>query len=134
MTPREVWSNESQERYVLAIAPSSLDLFRSLCERERCPMAVVGVATEDRRLEVKDPLFGNKPVDMDLPALLGKPPRMTRDVKRRRPELRPFCADGIDLAEAARRSWRPSRPRASSSRTPARGCCATPPWRTRPSW
>jgi phosphoribosylformylglycinamidine synthase len=103
MTPREVWSNESQERYVLAIAPSSLDLFRSLCERERCPMAVVGVATRDRRLEVTDPLFPEKPVDMDLPALLGKPPRMTRDVKRRRPELRPFCPEGIDLAEAARR-------------------------------
>jgi phosphoribosylformylglycinamidine synthase len=103
MTPREVWSNESQERYVLAIAPSSLDLFRSLCERERCPMAVVGVATEDQALEVSDPLFGNKPVDMDLPAILGKPPRMTRDVKRRRPELRPFCAAGVDLAEAARR-------------------------------
>jgi phosphoribosylformylglycinamidine synthase len=103
MTPREVWSNESQERYVLAIAPESLELFRSLCERERCPLAVVGVATGDQRLELSDPLFGNKPVDMDLPVLLGKPPRMTRNVRRRRPELRPFCADGIDLAEAARR-------------------------------
>jgi phosphoribosylformylglycinamidine synthase len=103
MTPREVWSNESQERYVLAIAPESLDLFRSLCERERCPFAIVGVATDDQRLEVRDLLFANKPVDMDLPALLGKPPRMTRDVKRRRPELIPFSADGIDLAEAARR-------------------------------
>ena len=103
MTPREVWSNESQERYVLAIAPESLDLFRSLCERERCPFAVVGVATDDHHLEVRDPLFGNRPVDMDLPALLGKPPRMTRDVKRRRPELVPFSAEGIDVAEAVRR-------------------------------
>ncbi len=103
MTPREVWSNESQERYVLAIAPSSLAFFRSLCERERCPFAVVGVATGDHRLEVKDTLFGNKPVDMDLPALLGKPPRMTRDVRRERPALRAFSADGIDLAEAVRR-------------------------------
>ena len=103
MTPREVWSNESQERYVLAIAPSSLAFFRSLCERERCPFAVVGVATDDHHLEVRDPLFGNKPVDMDLPALLGKPPRMTRDVRRQRPQLRPFSADGIDLAEAVRR-------------------------------
>jgi phosphoribosylformylglycinamidine synthase len=103
MTPREVWSNESQERYVLAIAPEKLDLFRSLCERERCPFAVVGVATDEQRLEVRDPLFGNKPVDMDLPTLLGKPPRMTRDVRRRRPDLRPFSADGIDLAEAVRR-------------------------------
>jgi phosphoribosylformylglycinamidine synthase len=103
MNPREVWCNESQERYVLAIAVESLDLFRSLCERERCPFAVVGVATEDRHLEVADPLFGNKPVDMDLPALLGKPPRMTRDVKRLRPELRPFSAEGVDIAEAVRR-------------------------------
>ncbi len=103
MTPREVWSNESQERYVLAIAPSRLPFFRSLCERERCPFAVVGVATDDHHLEVGDPLFGNKPVDMDLPALLGKPPRMTRDVRRQRPPLRPFSADGIDLAEAVRR-------------------------------
>ncbi|HYN01534.1 MAG TPA: phosphoribosylformylglycinamidine synthase [Vicinamibacteria bacterium] len=103
MTPREVWCNESQERYVLAIAPSSLDFFRALCERERCPFAVVGLATDDQRLEVADPLFGNTPVDMDLPSLLGKPPRMTRDVRRLRPELRPFSAEGIDVSEAARR-------------------------------
>jgi phosphoribosylformylglycinamidine synthase len=103
MTPRQVWSNESQERYVLAIAPSSLDLFRALCERERCPMAVVGVATEERHLEVRDPLFGNTPVDMDLTALLGKPPRMTRDARRLRPRLPSFTASGIDLAEAVRR-------------------------------
>jgi len=103
MTPREVWCNESQERYVLAIAPDRLGFFRSLCERERCPFAVVGVATDDQRLEVADPLFGNKPVDMDLPALLGKPPRMTRDARRLRPELRPFSAEGVDIAEAVRR-------------------------------
>ena len=101
MTPREVWCNEAQERYVLAIAPGRLDAFRALCERERCPFAVVGDATDDDRLEVRDPLFGNTPVDMDLPALLGKPPRMTRDVARvgaaaagRSPPT------GIDLAEA----------------------------------
>jgi phosphoribosylformylglycinamidine synthase len=80
MTPREVWSNEAQERYVLAIEPSSLALFKAICERERCPFAVVGETTGNHHLEVYDPLFGNKPVDMDLPALLGKPPRMTRDV------------------------------------------------------
>ena len=103
MTPREVWCNEAQERYVLAVAPERLDLFRSLCERERCPVAVVGVATGDHHLEVGDPLFGNKPVDMDLPALLGKPPRMTRDVKRQHADLRPFCAEGVRPEEAARR-------------------------------
>jgi phosphoribosylformylglycinamidine synthase len=103
MTPREVWSNEAQERYVLAIGKESLERFRALCERERCPFAVVGEATGDRRLEVRDPLFGNTPVDMDLPALLGKPPRMTRDVRRLRAPLAPFTAEGIELAEACRR-------------------------------
>jgi phosphoribosylformylglycinamidine synthase len=103
MTPREVWCNESQERYVLAIALDRLADFRSLCERERCPFAVVGITTDDQRLEVADPLFGNKPVDMDLPALLGKPPRMTRDVRRLKPVLLPFASEAIETAEAARR-------------------------------
>ncbi|HOC18398.1 MAG TPA: phosphoribosylformylglycinamidine synthase, partial [Vicinamibacterales bacterium] len=106
MTPREVWCNETQERYVLAIAPASLDLFRRLCERERCPFAVVGEVTEERHLEVRDPLFGNKPVDMDLPALLGKPPRMTRDVRRLQPALPPLSLDGVTLAEALHRVLR----------------------------
>jgi phosphoribosylformylglycinamidine synthase len=106
MTPREVWCNESQERYVLAIAPERLDDFRALCERERCPFAVLGVATEREHLEVHDPLFDNKPVDMDLGALLGKPPRMTRDVKRVQRAGRPFDVNGIDLAEACLRVLR----------------------------
>jgi phosphoribosylformylglycinamidine synthase len=106
MTPREVWCNEAQERYVLAIAPDSLDLFRAICERERCPFAVVGEATEAQHLEVRDPLFHNKPVDMDLPALLGKPPRMTRTVTRARPERAPFSFEGIELAEAVERVLR----------------------------
>ena len=103
MTPREVWCNESQERYVLAIQPDRLADFRALCERERCPFAVVGHTTDDRHLEVADPLFGNKPVDMDLPALLNKPPRMTRDVRRVAARLAPFDASGIEPLEAARR-------------------------------
>ncbi len=106
MTPREVWCNEAQERYVLAIAPESLDLFREICERERCPFAVVGEATEVRHLEVRDPLFGTRPVDMDLPALLGKPPRMTRHVSRVRRGFAPFSFGGIDLAEAVERVLR----------------------------
>jgi phosphoribosylformylglycinamidine synthase len=106
MTPREIWCNEAQERYVLAIAPESLNLFRAICDRERCPVAVVGEATEARHLEVGDPLFGNKPVDMDLPALLGKPPRMTRDVSRVHVEVVPFSFDGVDLADAVERVLR----------------------------
>ncbi|MGE5358809.1 MAG: phosphoribosylformylglycinamidine synthase [Bacteroidales bacterium] len=106
MTPREVWSNEAQERYVLAIAPESLATFRAICERERCPFAIVGEATDVRHLEVIDPLFGNKPVDMDLPALLGKPPRMTRNVARRPLDLPPFSSDGITIGEAVNRVLR----------------------------
>jgi len=106
MSPREVWCNEAQERYVLAIAPDRLEAFRALCARERCPFAVVGTATDDQHLVVHDSLFGNDAVDMDLPALLGKPPRMTRDVRRAAPALRPFDASAIGLAEAASRVLR----------------------------
>ena len=106
MTPREVWCNESQERYVLAIAPDSLDFFRAICDRERCPFAVVGETTAEQHLEVRDPLFGNKPVDMDLPALLGKPPRMTREVVRLAPDLPAFDPGAVDLAEAVERVLR----------------------------
>jgi phosphoribosylformylglycinamidine synthase len=106
MTPREVWCNESQERYVLAIAPDSLDLFRGICDRERCPFAVVGETTAEQHLEVRDPLFGNKPVDMDLPALLGKPPRMTREVARLAADLPAFDPGAIDLGDAVERVLR----------------------------
>ncbi|MCX8517086.1 MAG: phosphoribosylformylglycinamidine synthase, partial [Rhodoferax sp.] len=79
MAPKEIWCNESQERYVLAIAPQSLALFQFFCERERCPFAVVGVATEDRQLIVAD-AGAPSPVDMPMDVLLGKPPKMHRDV------------------------------------------------------
>ncbi|MDO8836542.1 MAG: phosphoribosylformylglycinamidine synthase [Vicinamibacterales bacterium] len=106
MTPREVWCNEAQERYVLAIAPAELGRFRALCARERCPFAVVGTATADHRLVVHDPVFGNDPVNMDLPALLGKPPRMTRDVTRVTPQLPSVDLGGITLEEAINRVLR----------------------------
>ncbi|WP_168405209.1 phosphoribosylformylglycinamidine synthase [Acinetobacter indicus] len=78
MSPMEIWSNEAQERYVLAIRPESLALFESICARERCPFAVLGEATEARHLTVEDPLFGNKPVDMPMQVMLGGTPRMSR--------------------------------------------------------
>jgi phosphoribosylformylglycinamidine synthase len=106
MSPMQIWCNEAQERYVLAIAPQDLGRFAALCERERCPYAVVGEATADGRLTVSDPVFGNRPVDMELAVLLGKPPRMTREVARRRRELPPFEPDGIDLADALYRVLR----------------------------
>ncbi len=106
MTPREVWCNEAQERYVLAIAPSDLERFSELCRRERCPFAVVGTATDEPRLVVDDPMFRNAAVDMDLPALFGKPPKMTRTVTRVRPQLQGFDPKGIAIAEAVSRVLR----------------------------
>jgi len=106
MSPREIWCNEAQERYVLAIAPASLELFRALCERERCPFAVVGKATKDGQLTVTDRHFKNAPVDMEMDVLLGKPPKMTRKVEHLAPTLKPFSAEGLDLNEAAYRVLR----------------------------
>ncbi len=106
MSPAEIWSNESQERYVLAIPPTRLPEFQAMCERERCPFAVVGVATDDNRLVVADRHFGNKPVDMDMDALLGKPPRMTRDVTRLPTVAEPFDPASVDVKDAAYRVMR----------------------------
>ena len=103
MSPREVWCNESQERYVLAIAPESLDLFDRLCVRERCPYAVLGKASDDGQLVVADRHFANRPVDMDMGVLLGKPPKMTRNVSRRPTHLPPFDVTDLELDEACRR-------------------------------
>jgi hypothetical protein len=91
---------------MLAIAPHDLERFRAICERERCPFAVIGSATGDGRLSVVDTAFGNTPVDMDLAVLLGKPPRMTRRVSRERRELPPFETAGITLRDAAYRVLR----------------------------
>lgn len=106
MTPMQIWSNESQERYVLAILPQDLDTFTAICERERCPFAVLGVATDDGHLQVRDDVFDNNPVDMPLNVLLGKPPRMTRDVKSVDVPQRQFNASAFDLRESAYRVLR----------------------------
>jgi phosphoribosylformylglycinamidine synthase len=103
MAPKEIWSNESQERYVLAIAPESLPLFKALCERERCLFAVVGTATEERQLKLIDPELGNEPVDMPMDVLLGKPPKMQRDVHHVQNDFPAIDLTGIDLEEAAKR-------------------------------
>ncbi|MDI3380517.1 phosphoribosylformylglycinamidine synthase [Xenophilus aerolatus] len=103
LAPKEIWSNESQERYVLAIAPESLEQFRAFCERERCPFAVVGVATEERQLKVVDETAGatDQPVDMPMDVLLGKPPKMHRDVKAIRRRFEPLELTGVELRKAA---------------------------------
>ena len=103
MSPMQIWCNESQERYVLAIHPDSLDAFAALCERERCPFAVLGTATAEQQLRVRDELLGADAVDMSLEVLLGKPPRMTRDVARVKRAVTPFSTEGHDLNEAVQR-------------------------------
>ncbi|GAA1808664.1 MAG: phosphoribosylformylglycinamidine synthase [Actinobacteria bacterium] len=105
LSPKEIWSNESQERYVLAIAPQSLPLFRRLAERERCPYAVVGQARSDGQLRLSFDVEGEPgeefAVDMPMEVLLGKPPRMTRDVARVDRSGDDFDGSGVDLRGAA---------------------------------
>ncbi|WP_447775189.1 phosphoribosylformylglycinamidine synthase [Variovorax boronicumulans] len=101
MAPKEIWCNESQERYVLAIAPESLEQFKAFCERERCPFSVVGVATEERQLLVADEGAAVQPVDMPMDVLLGKPPKMHRDVKTVARTFQPLDLTGVDLQKAA---------------------------------
>ena len=106
MSPREIWSNEAQERYVLAIAPHSLAPFEAICARERCPFAVLGSATADGRLAVEDPQLGAKPVDVPLDVILGKPPKMLREVRRLAKRLAPFSLEKITIDSAAYRVLR----------------------------
>ncbi|WP_374441159.1 phosphoribosylformylglycinamidine synthase [Pseudomonas panipatensis] len=106
MSPLEIWCNESQERYVLSVDAADFDTFKAICERERCPFAVVGEATEEKHLTVSDSHFGNKPVDMPLDVLLGKPPRMHRSVSREAELGDDFAAAALDLGEATDRVLR----------------------------
>jgi len=106
MSPREIWCNEAQERYVLAIAPKDLPTFEKLCQRERCPFAVLGTATDDGRLLVTDSKFGRKPVDIDLAVILGRPPKMLRDVRHVAREPEPLVLDKIAPDAAAHRIMR----------------------------
>lgn len=106
LNPLQIWCNESQERYVLSILEKDLDTFRAICERERCPFAVVGTATDDGHLKVCDDLFSNNPVDLPLNVLLGKPPKTTRSDKTVRSSEKPFTAKDIDITEAAYRVLR----------------------------
>lgn len=100
MSPMEIWSNEAQERYVLAIHPKSLPLFESICKRERCPFAVLGEATEARHLTVEDPLFENNAVDMPMQVLLGGTPRMQRAYDSIERQGNAFDVAKVDLKDA----------------------------------
>jgi phosphoribosylformylglycinamidine synthase len=99
LSPKEIWSNESQERYVMAIAPESLDQFTAFCERERCPFAVIGVATEERHLVLEDK-GQESPVDMPMDVLLGKPPKMQRDVTTVTRQSPAMDLTGVSLQKA----------------------------------
>ncbi len=103
LSPMQIWCNEAQERYVLSILPENLDLFREICERERCPFAVVGTATDDGHLQVRDDLYSNNPVDLPLNVLLGKPPKTTRTDNTVTPTAKPFDASQYDLRESVKR-------------------------------
>lgn len=103
MSPMEIWSNESQERYVLAVDADQMELFKSICEREQCPYAVVGEAIEEQHLSLSDAYFNNRPIDMPIPLLFGKPPRMTRDVHHRTFKKEELDLPIDDLKQAAMR-------------------------------
>ncbi|MDR5873638.1 phosphoribosylformylglycinamidine synthase [Halomonas sp. CUBES01] len=106
MSPLEIWCNEAQERYVLAVAEEDLATFEALCARERCPYAIVGEALEQHHLEVRDGHFDTKPVDLPMSVLFGKPPKMQREFHRQSPELSGVMLDNLDLREALDRILR----------------------------
>lgn len=103
MSPLQIWSNESQERYVLAIAPESLPLFEELCLRERAPYAVIGEATAKQALVLHDQYFDNDPINLPLDVLLGKTPKMIRDVKSQKAKGDEFAVNEITITDAINR-------------------------------
>jgi len=106
MSPMQIWCNEAQERYVLAIDHDDLALFEQMCERERCPFAVVGQVTNDTWLRLHDEHFEQNPIDIPLSVLFGKAPRMTRDVQSVHPKRHSFNTQKIDLNDAVQRVLR----------------------------
>jgi len=103
MSPLEIWCNEAQERYVMAIMPEDLPRFEEICQRERCPYAVVGDATADDHITLNDTHFDTKPVDLPMSVLFGKPPKMHRSGESRDYETRAFTTDSISVYDAAER-------------------------------
>jgi phosphoribosylformylglycinamidine synthase len=106
MSPMGIWCNEAQERYVLIVAADRIDEFETLCERERCPVYVIGTLTDGGNLVVNDRQFDNRAVDMPMDMLLGNPPKMTRDVERTQPIDTSLDLSGIELEDAALRVLR----------------------------
>lgn len=100
MSPVEIWCNEAQERYVLAVRPNDLERFESICQRERAVYAVVGVSTEEKTIKVDDSLLPEQPVDLPMDVLFGKPPKMHRKAETHQPELSEFDTKVINLSDA----------------------------------
>jgi phosphoribosylformylglycinamidine synthase len=103
MSPMQIWCNEAQERYVVAIKPESLELFTSFCEREHCLFAVIGEATEEEHLLLNDELLGDKPVDIPMSVLFGKSPKMHRNVEHVQPNIKALDLSGVTLDEVVKR-------------------------------
>jgi phosphoribosylformylglycinamidine synthase len=106
MSPLEIWCNEAQERYVVAVAPLRLDEFQALCDRERCPVAVIGDATPEEHLRVHDSMHGNDPIDLPMDVIFGKAPKMLRDVVTTSRARIAFDARTLDLDDALKRVLR----------------------------
>jgi phosphoribosylformylglycinamidine synthase len=106
LSPLQIWCNEAQERYVLAIDHVHIDLFRQLCERERCPYAVIGEATAEESLTLSDQRFNNQPIAIPMSLLFGKPPKMERKAEHIAPRLKPLNLSKIEVTEAAHRVLR----------------------------
>ncbi len=106
MSPMEIWCNEAQERYVMAIKPEDMERFAAICERERAPFAVIGEACEEQQLVLGDGHFDNTPIDMPLEVLLGKPPKMLREVQHKTFHKDDFNTKKIDIRDAAYRLLR----------------------------
>ena len=106
MSPLEIWCNESQERYVMAVAPENMATFDAICKRERAPYAVVGIATEERELKLEDSYFDNTPIDMPMDVLLGNTPKMHRDAKTLKANNPAIDRSCIELNEAVDRVLR----------------------------
>ncbi len=100
MTPMEVWCNESQERYVISIKPDKLKQFTDMCERERCPVAVLGKATKEPNLTVNDAYFSEKIVDIPMSLLFGNTPKTEKNIKRVKPKLGKFDSSSIEIKDA----------------------------------
>ncbi len=103
MSPLAIWCNEAQERYVLGIAPNDLARFEAMAQRERCPFAVVGQVTAKRDLVVSDSHFENAPIDLPMEMLLGKPPKLVKNVSGGSAPSQSLDLNAVTLAEAARR-------------------------------